>query len=367
MTLTASVPATVTVEPSSLMIESPIACAPVNLAMRLVVPPAVVTPPPVPAQLPLLRQTVPLSSGRVIVRSAVRLAMARVSSFASAVAPSKMSGVPPCRIALTVRASAFESPKMVLPLAFSVPLSVSPAKVGVAVTSIFWIVLITPPLALKLVALNWAIPLPDVDASLMVMVLPTPLALLIDTVPLSPLMVCTPGQACHDGAPAPETKHNPGLPVATEVMALVPLPIRTPLAASVFAPVPPELTANGVLSVVVPVTVRFPPTPAFAVTLSAFVEVVPETLTLVVTPMAFANRLAPVLMLPVTPSVPVKLAADEMVWPLMVPLSVTLPVGPTANSLVPLSCRSSKLPVAPTFVLLTVSIAAVACDDVSIS
>jgi len=43
----------------------------VNLGMVLVVPPAVVTPPPEPAQFPLVRQTVPVASGSVIALAAV--------------------------------------------------------------------------------------------------------------------------------------------------------------------------------------------------------------------------------------------------------------------------------------------------------
>lgn len=49
---TANVPATLTVVPLSVIIESPIVPLAVNLATRLAVPPGVVTPPPTPAQLP---------------------------------------------------------------------------------------------------------------------------------------------------------------------------------------------------------------------------------------------------------------------------------------------------------------------------
>ena len=41
----------VTPVPSSMIDESPSVCEPVNTAIRLAVPPEVVTPPPVPAQL----------------------------------------------------------------------------------------------------------------------------------------------------------------------------------------------------------------------------------------------------------------------------------------------------------------------------
>ena len=53
---TASVPPMVTVVPLSVIIESPIAWLPVNLARRFVVPPGVVTPPPTPEQLPTVVQ-----------------------------------------------------------------------------------------------------------------------------------------------------------------------------------------------------------------------------------------------------------------------------------------------------------------------
>lgn len=55
--LTDRVPPIVTVVPLSVMIESPMAWPPVNLATLLVVPPLVVTPPPTPAQLPVVVQT----------------------------------------------------------------------------------------------------------------------------------------------------------------------------------------------------------------------------------------------------------------------------------------------------------------------
>ena len=51
--LTVKIPPIVTVVPLSVMIESPIACAPVNLASLLVVPPVLVTPPvPTATQVP---------------------------------------------------------------------------------------------------------------------------------------------------------------------------------------------------------------------------------------------------------------------------------------------------------------------------
>ena len=57
MVLTVSVPPIVTVLPLSEMIESPMAEPLVNLATLPAVPPAVVTPPPTPAQLPAVVQT----------------------------------------------------------------------------------------------------------------------------------------------------------------------------------------------------------------------------------------------------------------------------------------------------------------------
>jgi hypothetical protein len=61
-------PLIVTVVPLSEILESPNACEPVNLLTRLVVPPLVVTPLPLPAQLPVERQMVadePAGSGNV--------------------------------------------------------------------------------------------------------------------------------------------------------------------------------------------------------------------------------------------------------------------------------------------------------------
>ena len=42
-----------------------------NLGIVLVVPPEVVTPPPAPAQFPVVRQRVPVALGRVMVLAAV--------------------------------------------------------------------------------------------------------------------------------------------------------------------------------------------------------------------------------------------------------------------------------------------------------
>lgn len=74
-------PATVTVLPLSLMIESTMVCAPLNLAKKFVVPPVVVTPPPEPAQLPLVVQMlyVPaLRAGKLSVVFATGLVKAKV-------------------------------------------------------------------------------------------------------------------------------------------------------------------------------------------------------------------------------------------------------------------------------------------------
>ena len=50
----------------------------VNIAIELALPPEVVTPPPDPAQLPVVRQTVPLALGRLIVWLAERVVVLRV-------------------------------------------------------------------------------------------------------------------------------------------------------------------------------------------------------------------------------------------------------------------------------------------------
>lgn len=175
------------------------------------------------------------------------------------------------------------------------------AKVGVAVVLISCAVLITPLAAEKFVLLNCAIPFWLVEASLRVIVPPEPLALATVTTPVWLLILVTPplpGQDCQVGAPAVETRHCPGAPATKELIALVPLPKRTPLVVretapvppwttlsavvkpesdvisllapleaapklerapdAVLAPVPPLVTAKGVLKVVVPVTLRLP-------------------------------------------------------------------------------------------------------------
>lgn len=63
---------------------------------------------------------------------------------------------------------------------------------------------------------------------------------------------------------------------------------------------------------------------------------------------------------PAMASVPVKLAALLIVWPFRVPVSVIAPAGLTAMRLVPLSCKSIRLPVPLAFVLFTSSIGLVA-------
>lgn len=63
---------------------------------------------------------------------------------------------------------------------------------------------------------------------------------------------------------------------------------------------------------------------------------------------------------PATASVPVRLAVLLIVWPFNVPTRVILPAGVTAKRLEPFNCKSSKLPVAPTFVLFTNSMPLVA-------
>jgi hypothetical protein len=69
---------------------------------------------------------------------------------------------------------------------------------------------------------------------------------------------------------------------------------------------------------------------------------------------------------PVTPIVPVKAAALDIVWPLTVPVRV-LPAGVTLNLLNPLTWRSMRLPVAPALVLFTVNMAAAAWFEVRLS
>src|SRR5512141_1465340 len=85
-------------------------------------------------------------------------------------------------------------------------LRVRPAKVGLAVVAMFWMVLMTPaPLSVKLALLKVAIPLVVASAlaSLMVMVLPTPAVLLMIRAPVRVSRLLTPPapvQVPQDGA-----------------------------------------------------------------------------------------------------------------------------------------------------------------------
>ena len=65
-------------------------------------------------------------------------------------------------------------------------------NVGEALVFISCMVLIVPPLAVKLVPLKLAIPFADVDASFMVIVLPAALALAIFKAPTRPFKEVTP-------------------------------------------------------------------------------------------------------------------------------------------------------------------------------
>src|SRR4030043_1552211 len=64
------------------------------------------------------------------------------------------------------------------------PVRVAAVNWGEALVLIPWIVLITPLAAEKLVALNWAIPLAEVEASSIVTVLPAPEELAIVKAPV---------------------------------------------------------------------------------------------------------------------------------------------------------------------------------------
>lgn len=64
---------------------------------------------------------------------------------------------------------------------------------------------------------------------------------------------------------------------------------------------------------------------------------------------------------------PVKLAADDIVWPFKVPATETLPVGVTLNLLEPFNCRSSRAPLAARLVLFTTSIGFAAWLEVRVS
>src|SRR5665811_426382 len=74
------------------------------------------------------------------------------------------------------------------------PVVVRPAKVGLEVVAMFWMVLITPLLAEKFVLLKVAMPLvrPSAAALLMVTALPMPLELLMVRAPVRPSKEVTP-------------------------------------------------------------------------------------------------------------------------------------------------------------------------------
>ena len=72
------------------------------------------------------------------------------------------------------------------------PCTVKLAKVGLELVVISWIKLTRPLLTVKLVLLNWAMPLALVLASSIVIELPLPVVLLILSVPLRPSTDTTP-------------------------------------------------------------------------------------------------------------------------------------------------------------------------------
>lgn len=99
-----------------------------------------------------------------------------------------------------------------------------------------------PLLTVKLLALNDAMPLVAVVASLMVIDEPDPDALFKLSTPLKPLRLVTPpapGQAWNEGAPAVDTRHSPEPPAETVLMAPVPCPMSNPFEVNELAPVPP--------------------------------------------------------------------------------------------------------------------------------
>ena len=129
-------------------------------------------------------------------------------------------------------------------------LNVRPAKVGVALVLMPWIVLTAPLVTEKLVLLKLAIPRVEVVAVFKVIVLPLPLELLTVKAPVRPSSVATPpepGQVEKAGAPAVETKQSPAPPAVMPVIALAPLPNKMLLAVKLLAPVPPWTTVNAVV------------------------------------------------------------------------------------------------------------------------
>ena len=109
-----SVPSVMIARPSSFA-----ACVAIPI-LRVVVPPVMVLPPT--SQVSVARSlvlpvviTVPETSGKVIVLSAVGSVIANDVSKSLAVAPSKTSGVPPAIVPVMVTMSAVASPRVALP------------------------------------------------------------------------------------------------------------------------------------------------------------------------------------------------------------------------------------------------------------
>ena len=109
---------------------TPLACssipkassAPIITLVPKVLPPCKMSPlPPVPAQLPLVRQTVPVASGKVMVLLVVGSAMVKVVVKALSVAPWKTSGLPPVSWLVIPRRSVVALPIVVLPLTVMLP------------------------------------------------------------------------------------------------------------------------------------------------------------------------------------------------------------------------------------------------------
>ncbi len=115
-----------------------------------------------------------------------------------------------------------------------------------------------------------------------------------------------PTQVAQTGPLADDSRHSPFEPATMLVMADVPLPVKTPLAASVFVPIPPCITLSAVVRPLRLVMSLFAPDAAAPKLARALAAVV-----------------APVPPLP-TAKVPVKLIVP-------VALRAIFPIAPTAT------------------------------------
>ena len=182
----------------------------------------------------------------------------------------------------------------------SVPPTVNPANIGAAVVAIFWIVLTAPPLTTKFAPLNDAIPLELVEASLIVIVEPAPVALLSVSAPVKPL-----SESTTEPAPTAAQVTQLMLPFASIASGPLALTATVPLA---FGSVIVLFAPSGVAKTsefVIPLAVAL----KLVLALPCRLKLCPADPTIIapVGVIVFAFKI------PATARLPVKLAAFEIV------------------------------------------------------